>query len=214
MYTRGNPMERKPASLPPMFFAGATVLIMLIVIMMVWQKTLHRPDIRGTWSSIACEPTPGGNDRMIGLKRTYELTGGEWKTRVDYFIEPECKTPTFSFELKGAYELGDTSSEIEGATHGEYNITSIELTPHLAEVAQVFEQSKCGNTQWEVGTAKPVGDTGCLGFTPKISDCPILFNVVKRDGDSLYFADNVQGQGLCKRGEWPKTLNPAALKKS
>jgi len=206
-------MKRNSALQPQTLFTIATVIIMLIVLLTVWQKALQRPDIRGTWSSIACEPTPGGNDRSIGLKRTYDLSGGEWKTRVDYFIEPECKTPTFSVEMKGPYELGDKSKEIQDATHGEFNITSIKLTPRLAEVAQVFEQSHCGNTQWEVDEASQVGDTGWIGFTPKSSDCPILFNTVKRDGDSLYWSDNVQGQGLCKRGEWPKELNPAALSK-
>src|SRR5688572_440910 len=168
MYTRGNPMESKPMPLPSGLLVGITALLVLFVGMTIWRNTLHRPDIRGTWSSVTCEESTGGNDRKLGVKRSYEFTGGEWKAHVDYFADPRCSTPTFSFELKGSYELGDKSTEVEGATHGEFNIASIELTPHLPEVAQVFEQSKCGNTQWEVDVPKSVGDTGCLSFTTKI----------------------------------------------
>jgi hypothetical protein len=206
-------MERKPMPVPPPMIAGATLVILLIVVTTVWQNTLHRPDIRGTWTSVGCEQTPGDQDRTLGLKRTYELTGGEWKTRIDYFAEGTCEHPTFSFETKGSYELGDKSEEVAGATHGEFIIKSIALTPHIPEVAQVFEQSRCGDTQWEVGMTTEVGDSGCLGVAPKISDCPAIFNIVKRENDLVYFADNVEGQGLCKRGEWPKELNSNALKK-
>lgn len=207
-------MERKPMPLPPALFAGITAVLMLLVIFLVWRNTLHRPDIRGTWTSIDCEQTPGGQDRVLGLKRTYELTGGEWKARVDYFAEENCQNPTFSFETKGSYELGDKSEEVEGATHGEFIINSIALTPHIPDVAQVFEQSRCGDTQWEVGSTVEVGTTGCLGVAPKISDCPAIFNLVKREDNLIYFADNVEGQGLCKRGEWPTQLNSAGLKKN
>lgn len=214
MYTRGNPMERTPMQVPPVAIAGITLVIVLVVLSTVWRNTLHRPDIRGTWSSVACEQTPGGQGRILGLKRTYAFTGGEWRTRIDYFAEATCENATFSIELKGPYELGDKSTDVENATHGEFNVSSIQLTPHLPDVAQVFEQSGCGKTQWETGIPKEVGETGCLSFSPKISDCPAIFNLIKRENDRLYSADNVEGQGLCKRGEWPKTLNPAALQKT
>jgi hypothetical protein len=206
-------MERKPMSVPPVIIAGATLVILLIVVATVWRNTLHRPDLRGTWTSVACEQTAGGLGRTLGLKRTYEFTGGEWKTRVDYFAEDTCENPTFSFETKGSYELGDESEEVEGATHGEFLISSIALTPHIPDAAQVFEQSRCGNAQWEVGVSTEVGGSGCLEVAPKISDCPTIFNLVKRENNLIYFADNVEGQSLCKTGEWPKQLNPAALKK-
>lgn len=203
--------KHEPAAVPPAIIAGVTLVIVLAFGWTVWRNTLHRPDIRGQWSSAGCETASTETSQPAFFKRTINLTRAEWKLMIDFFSDSGCVNKTMSLEKRGTYELGDKSAEVEGATHGEFGIASISLTPHTPETAQVFEQSRCGNTQWEVGTSREVGDTGCLSVAQKIADCPSEFDLVKRDNDLLYVGD--RSESLCERGEWPKMLNPTPLKK-
>ncbi|MCE9585999.1 hypothetical protein K8R04_01625 [Candidatus Uhrbacteria bacterium] len=180
-------MESHSAPKPQTLFAVSTLVIMLIVLLTVWQKTLHRPDIRGTWTSQKCEGLLYGQNRPSSYqKQQWTFTGGEWTERIDYYSDADCTITTMSRETHGSYELGDASDEVEGATRGEFVFKTITLTPRTAETAQVFEQSRCGNAKWEQNVATEVGGTGCMPMALPISNCPVGKTIVKREGDILY----------------------------
>ncbi len=191
---------------------GGTLVIIAIIAFIAWNRSTARPDIRGHWMSQKCEEFSSSPNQVAHIQRDMTLTGGEWNMIVTFFLDSNCSNKAMGIEIHGPYELGDASSEVTDATHGQFDIRSIKLTPYTPDTAQVFEQSACGQGQWEVGQAKEVGDTGCLNVVAKIRDCPAEYDLVKRSADNLYFGD--RSQSLCKRGTWPQALGRDALIKT
>ncbi|GEM_PF-2510432 len=207
----GHRTDKDPQPLPPAVVAGTTLVIMFVVVSMVWRNTLHRPDIRGNWSSTSCEKleSPTG-DKASRLQRM-QLTGGQWTLEQTYFSDIDCQNKAYSLQTVGIYELGNKSPEVDGAVHGEFIRKEIHLTAFSMDTAQVFEQYQCGNTKWETDVTTMINATGCTGITPSISSCPAEYNLVKRDEDTLYFGD--RSESLCEHNEWPNKLEVSGLKK-
>jgi len=181
---------------------AVTIIVLILVVWAVWNKTRHRPDIRGDWE-VACENS---------IQRHLQLTANEWVLTQTVYADSACERQAYMLQTIGVYELGDKSAEIEGATHAEFIRRELHLTAFTLESAQVFEQNHCGNTKWETDTTTIVSHTGCVGIAPSISVCPTEYDLVKRDDGLLYFGD--RSESLCERGVWPKALNPTPLRRA
>lgn len=202
---------KKYIGLPPIAFVGITTAIMLIVGISVWQNTRHRPDIRGTWTS-SCLETASSSGQKASKQKTYRLTRGEWSLEETFYSDQTCQMPAYTRLTRGTYELGDAAKEPIGAVHTEFGIASIALKPHSPETMQVFEQLKCGENDWQLDLEQEVGRRGCGSIANSVASCPIKFDIVKRNGDRLFFGS--RSGSLCERYEWPNELDTIEYQKT
>lgn len=162
-------------------------------------------DISGHWASATCEP--GGP--MTFLKRDFVLTQSTWQLDLSVYGDAACTNESFTDQIAGPYTLGNPSSVIPGATEAVFVIKSDVWTAKSAMFATTLTQAGCGAQPWQVGVSQDVTQTGCLGISQKVSDCPQEYDVVKVDGNNLYFGNRTMS--ICKVQDRPTSLGSPPL---
>ncbi len=160
-------------------------------------------DLVGDWSSSGCEAYDDGNGGTNYLTRSFSLTDTRWSLDLTIYGDPDCTYGLFSSAIEGPYTLGGAAS-VEGATNGDFGFTTNVWTPLVEDLATVFEQSGCASGAWEVGVGQDVTETGCIGVAHPIAECPVEFDIVKVDGDDLYFGARVTD--MCVESGRPTAL--------
>lgn len=90
------------------------------------------------------------------------------------------------------------------------------LTTHFFNDKSCLTEIRTEETQgtYELGDKSPEVEGATHGefkIEPPLNGCSAYYDLVKRDSDLLYLGD--RSESLCKRGTWPKKLNPNALQK-
>lgn len=162
-------------------------------------------ELAGRWRSAQCEAYPGQNGQTNYLTREFDISTETWKLRFTVYGDKDCKTPLFSGEVNGPYSLSTRSQNVEGATLGTFGIQSNHFTAFNQTMADTFTQSKCGQNNWKVGVPQDVSTTGCIGVAPQKQSCPEEYDIVKVDGDKLFFGQRVTD--MCKESGRPTKFN-------
>jgi hypothetical protein len=165
-------------------------------------------DLVGVWSSTGCEAYDDGNGGQNYLTRSFSLTDSRWSLDLTIYGDPDCTYGLFSSAIEGPYTLGGAAS-VEGATNGDFGFTTNVWTPLVEDLATVFEQSGCASGAWEVGVGQDVTETGCIGVAHPIAECPVEFDIVKVEGDDLYFGARVTD--MCQESGRPTALADYAV---
>lgn len=166
-------------------------------------------DLAGRWVTQGCEAYPNGQGGENYLTRDFSLTDNEWDLTFTIFGDKECSYPLFSAHIVGPYSLGELSEKVDGATVGQFGIETNEWTAHDQGMADLFAQSGCGSAAWEVGVAEDVTATGCIGVAHKVDECPEENDIVKVDGDALYFGERITD--MCTPEGRPAALSSYAV---
>jgi hypothetical protein len=172
------------------------------------EAPLTPDDLVGSFTSTACEAYPDGNGGTNYLTRHFTLTTDTWHLDLGLFMDAACTTPLFSSVIDGPYELGG-SAAVQGATEGQFGITTNVWTAHQPFMAQLFTDSGCGDAPWELEVPQDVAMTGCIGVAHPIDECPQEYDIVALDGDALYFGERITD--LCVPEGRPAALNAYAV---
>lgn len=162
----------------------------------VKSAALTGKDLTGHWVSKGCESYPDGKGGNNYLTRDFTLTAETWDLSLTIYGDPECQAGLFTSKIHGPYTLGALSEKVDGATEGQFGITTNLWTAHVQAMADTFAMSGCGTGAWEVEKAQDVTATGCIGVAHKTSECPEENDIVAVDGDALYFGQRVTD--MCK----------------
>ncbi len=166
-------------------------------------------DMIGRWKSESCE-TLQANGQTNYLTRDFIVSDRRWWLEFTIHADKDCKNPLFSSRINGPYTLLGFSKDVPAATQGNFSYTSIQFIAHTEDFAKTFTQSQCGTKPWVVGVPQEVGGTGCIGVAPKIADCPTDHDIVKIEGDKLFFG--TRETDMCKPEGRPKKLNVPVIR--
>lgn len=168
-------------------------------------------DLKGTWSSAACEAYPDGNGGMSYLTRSFTFDGSAWSLALAVFGDDVCRVPLFTADIEGSYAIGAVSAIVPAAHEADFGFDTNVWTAANEQMAGVFDGAGCGSAPWEVGVPQSVADTGCIGVAHAIADCPTEFDLLSLDGDDLYFGARVTD--LCTETGRPTMLGPFPVTK-
>jgi hypothetical protein len=146
---------------------------------------------------------------VVHITRDFVITERSWWLDLGVYQDKDCRQGFFSARIQGPYRLLDFSTDVAGATRGNFSYASIQFTAQAGAAASLFDQAGCGGGSWVVGVPQEVGQTGCIGVAAKIADCPIDHDLVKLEGDQLFFG--ARETDMCKPEGRPKKLNVAPL---
>lgn len=162
-------------------------------------------DLVGTWKSASCEVGTGADGSAFYYTREFKLTGSDWTIDFTLFGDEACGYKLSTATIAGPYELLEAVEGLEGTRQGNFSGESKSLVAYDQGMADYFTASGCGTAAWTVGASQDVGATGCapLGLDA-IDDCPTEFDIVKLDGDNLFFGD--RSHGMCDEANRTSSL--------
>lgn len=183
----------------------AVALATLAAAACVGSKTAVKPqDLAGRWDSATCEAIPNGDGTHSYIQRHFQLTEAKWTLNLDAFGDAQCQTKLFTARVTGPYTLERDSEKVSGATEGNFVFGERFLTAHLQPLADAFTQSGCGSGAWTVGTERAIPGA-CLFFKP-IAQCGTDHDVVKVDGNKLFFGQRPADNDMCTPEKRPQAL--------
>ncbi|MFP2931489.1 hypothetical protein ACLESO_41150 [Pyxidicoccus sp. 3LG] len=175
-------------------------------------KTAVKPqDLAGRWDSPTCEAIPNGDGSNSYLQRHFQLTEANWTLELDAFGDAQCQTKLFTARIVGPYTLVKDSEQVSGATEGDFAFGERFLTAHVQPLADAFAQSGCGTGTWTVGAEQAVPGA-CLSFKP-LAACGTDHDLVKVEGDKLFFGQRPADNDMCSPNKRPATLAPLPVVK-
>jgi len=184
------------------------VWLVLVSVLWVWWDERTLPDIRGSWASAACEQIRS-DEGVSRVRRSMRLDDASWRLTIDFFGDEGCATELFSLEIEGPYDIGPKSMTLLDATTARFELRKLTLTPRSSAAAAAFTAAGCGAGAWQVGEGQEVTERGCLDLTPTVESCPVEYDIVKVEGDRLYFGD--RSKGMCVFERYPDAFAPDPL---
>lgn len=170
-------------------------------------------DLVGTWASPSCEVGTGGDGSSFYYTRTFTMTETTWSIDFTLFGDDSCGYKLSTATIAGPFELLELVEGLEGTRQGNFDGTTKTLVANDQGMADYFGMSGCGTEAWTVGTAQDVGGTGCapLGLD-SIEECPTEFDIVKLEGNNLYFGD--RSNGMCDESKRTSKLQTVPVVKA
>ena len=155
-------------------------------------------ELVGTWQS-DCIDTGNGH-----IQLTFHLTESTWELDYDAFGDDICAAGFMTVNIQGPYELGAAAAE-EGAREGSFHFGERQVTPHM-EAAVEMLSGACAGTVYSVDESTDLAE-GCanLGLYP-LSECPTDFDIIKLDGETLYFGARPADNNMCSEDKRPTAL--------
>lgn len=158
------------------------------------------PDITGHWVSEGVETRSGANNSKLYLRRDFQTADAHSAARFDFFADEAGAQPTVSVWLDGPYTLTEPSTAVKDAYAGNFTFSTLKITPKSADMVSYLNSSAagtCGSKPFELNVEQDVSDTGCLTLGLDLKNKPTEYDIVKREGDKLYYgARPTDGSGL------------------
>lgn len=171
------------------------------------------PDITGHWVSQGVETRDGAGGSKLYLRRDFQTTATSSAARFDFFADETGTTPTVSVWLDGPYTLDQAWPAVPGAYAGEFVFRALKITPKSQALTDYLNSSApgtCGSAPFALGVEQDASDTGCLTLGIDLKNKATEYDIVKRDGDLLYYgARPADGSGLDSPEKRPTALQVA-----
>ncbi|MFT3837564.1 MAG: hypothetical protein QM723_11265 [Myxococcaceae bacterium] len=174
--------------------------------------------LEGVWSSEGgCESAPDGQGGTMHFRRTFTFDKAGWKIDFSTYGDAQCSSAAqmVSVEIDGAYKVLGPSKNALGANEAVFGFAHRKATAKSDGAAGWLNSVKaCGLSDWKAGQARDIDQSGCpqLGALPK-AQCPNgEYDLLKLDGDKLFFGDRGDGN-LCSEAKRPKQLGKVAVVK-
>ena len=111
-------------------------------------------------------------------------------------------------DIDGPYKLEKASAKVKGATEAQFLFAHRKATPKSDGAAKWLSSVKaCGKADWKAGESVDIDASGCprLGAWPK-AQCAGEHDLVKVEGDHLYFGARPADGNLCSKEKRPQAL--------
>ncbi|MDC0672159.1 hypothetical protein [Nannocystis radixulma] len=169
------------------------------------------PEIAGHWVS-DCLPSPQADGTTQYLRLDFTIGDADWA--LDYVTHGDdaCANKLVTVHIAGPYTLERESETVEGAWEARFGFTTKTIRPEVDGLRDYLNSlDGCGAAEFATGVAQDVLQTGCLGFGQHPgADCPADYDVVKRDGDDLFFGARPADNDMCTAAKRPTALAPVA----
>lgn len=174
------------------------------------------PDITGHWVSAAVETRPSGSGGNLYLRRDFKTGASSSAAQFSFFADAAGTQPTVVVWLNGPYTLGEPWDKVDGAYTGEFSFAELKVTPKSQGIVDLLNGSApgtCGSS-WTLDTEQTLtGTAGCLTLGIDLKNKSVEYDIVKRDGDQLFYgARPADGSGLDTREKRPTALQVPVVK--
>jgi Adenomatosis polyposis coli down-regulated 1 len=164
----------------------------------------------GNWTSPACESVPDGKGGKMFFKRAFKIAKGSWAIDFSTYGDEACSEgkKMVTVDIDGAFKLDGPSAKVPGATEAQFLFGHRKATPKSDGAAGWLTSIKaCGHSDWKAGKSVDIDKEGCpeLGAHPKKA-CAGEFDVVKVEGDDLFFGQRPADGDLCSKEKRPEAL--------
>jgi len=172
-------------------------------------STGEQPEIEeqleGRWVSVGCEPLPQADGSTLYFLRDFTLQLQSWAITGTIFGDEACTFPLLTLDIGGGYAVVGPAEGIEGGFEADFDRSSIVLTPHVQDFVDWFDAEGCGSEPWALDVAQDVSEAGCA-FVPSSPACPVEYDLVAPDGDTLYFGTRPVEGDMCSPRDRPSEL--------
>lgn len=175
-----------------------TALAVTMVMMGATQK------VEGNWKSAGAEDMGNGSFST----REFVLTDKTWKLVFTIFGDKELKAPLVAIDFEGTFKQTGDSKTVAGASEATFEFSKKSVTLK-ADVAKNFGMDGCG---LKVGEKKDVSKAGCSFVTP-VATYGREFDLLKRDGEQLFFGSRPADGDMSGEAKRPKVLGAPLIKK-
>jgi hypothetical protein len=167
-------------------------------------------DLQGAWTSEVCESMPNPDGSKTYFQRHFTLTEKDWTLHFNAFGDPGCSVKLFTARVEGPYTLLKDSGKVEGATEADFGFGRHYMTAYVQPIADWFQGSQCGTKAWTLGEEQETSGTGCVFFKP-VAACGTDHDVVKVEGERLFFGQRPADNDMCTQDKRPTALTPVAV---
>ncbi|PTL81623.1 hypothetical protein [Vitiosangium sp. GDMCC 1.1324] len=167
-------------------------------------------DLKGRWTSAVCESMPNPDGSKTYFKRHFDLQEKQWSLKFETFGDAGCTARLFTARFEGPYTLGKDSEKVAGATEGTFSFGRHYMTAHVQPVADWFQGAQCGTGSWKVGEEQETSATGCVFLRP-VAACGLDHDVVKVEGNQLFFGQRPADNDMCTPDKRPTALTAVAV---
>lgn len=165
------------------------------------------PSLAGDWSSACFDAGDGTFARL-----DFALTATDWDLDYGVFGDGACRVPLVTVRIEGPYLLTGPSASVQGAWEGQFSFDTKTITAHADPLVTALERAGCGSRPWAIDEAQSVAEEGCAAFGQyPVDACPADYDLVARDGDTLYFGVRPADNDMCTPERRPTELSPLAL---
>ena len=151
------------------------------------EETDTTTDLEGTWVVSCYDDNDDGINYLI---KTLTVTGTEWVDKIEIHTDSSCATDKDKWEFTwGSLQIGETGTH-DGSPTAKFTMTlgTSKYTPQTsALVSSANTNSWCGESDWELNTAKDVAGKTCFSTAESPSGHP-YYGLYILDGDK-YMAD-------------------------
>lgn len=149
---------------------------------------LIREDLKGNWQSPTIETIENPDGSFMFIKREAVFIDDNWDIFIRAFLDEEGKTPFFTIHAKGNFILGEESRDLPGAVSVDFHNRSRHVTAHQRSLVDMLNETSPFDAEWMLDLEHDVSSKGCI-LVPSIETCPVEFDVIKIDGNEIYFGD-------------------------
>jgi|GEM_PF-1530947 len=160
--------------------------------------------LEGRWAS-ACEPVQTGDGGTLFWLRDFRFVGSYWFLTLVGYADVACSAPLYLLSIDGTFVLGLPNEAVPGSTNSDFGISGTYLTVFAPEFVPELDAAGCGVQAWEVEVTQNVS-AGCDAMgVPGVFDCPVEYDVVALEGETLRFGDRTGN--LCVPDTRPTALS-------
>jgi hypothetical protein len=149
---------------------------------------LKREDLKGNWQSPVIETIENPDNSVMFIKREALFVDDNWDIFIRAFLDEEGKIPFFTIHAKGNYILGKESADLPGAVAVDFNNRGRYVTAHQRSLVDMLNESSPFDGEWMLDLEHDVSSKGCI-LVPSIETCPVEYDIIKIQGNEIYFGD-------------------------
>ena len=154
---------------------------------------LKRKDLKGKWHSPVIETIENPDGSVMYIEREAIFIDDNWDIFIRSFLDEEGKVPFFTIHAKGNYILGDESPDLEGAVQVDFNNRARYVTAHMQSLVDMLNETSPFDGEWMINLEHDVSSKGCV-LVPSVETCPVEYDVIKIQGNEIYFGDFTEEQ--------------------
>jgi len=149
---------------------------------------LKREDLKGNWQSPVMETIENPDGSVMFIKREAIFIDDNWDIFIRAFLDDEAKIPFFTIHAKGNYILGKESSDLPGVVDVDFNNRGRYVTAQHLSLVDLLNETNPFDGEWMLDLEHDVSSKGCI-LVPSIETCPVEYDIIKIQGNEIYFGD-------------------------
>lgn len=170
--------------------------------------------LEGRWVSPTCESSPGQGGSTTYFTRDFTLTKTDWSLAFSLFGDAACTQKLATIDIGGGYSILSDSARVPGAREATFSFGRRTVVAEAKGFADFLGSTSCGAKPWVVGAKQDLLASGCaeLGARP-LAQCGSDNDVVKVDGDRLWFGERPADNDMCSPAKRPQSLGGRAVER-